>query len=56
MPCQERITPSTDPETASQYSEADPFGLSDIPDFLRRTPDKTKPVQQPHDGDKGDWL
>ena len=49
-------TPNTDPEPAPQYCGDDPFGLDDIPDFLRRTPSKTKPVQQPHGGDKGGWL
>ena len=42
MTCRETITPTAGPETASQYSEADPFGLDNIPDFLRRTPGKTK--------------
>ncbi len=36
------ITPSTGTETASQYSEDDPFGLADIPHFLRRSPGKIK--------------
>ncbi len=45
----ETITPSTTPEPASQYSEDDPCGLDDIPDFLRRSPGKTKRRQQPRD-------
>ena len=40
-------TPNTDPEPAPQYCGDDPFGLDDIPDFLRRTPNKTKRRQQP---------
>ena len=40
----ETTTPSTGPETASQFSEDDPFGLGDIPDFLRRTPQPAKPA------------
>ncbi len=32
------ITPSTDTETAPQSCGDDPFGLDDIPGFLRRTP------------------
>ena len=42
----ETTTPSTAPEPASQFSEADPCGLDDIPDFLRRSPGKTKRRQQ----------
>ncbi len=30
--------PSTAPEPAPQYCGDDPFGLGDIPAFLRRTP------------------
>ena len=41
------ITPSTATEPASQYSEDDPCGLDDIPDFLRRTSGKTKPATRP---------
>ncbi len=43
----ETITPSTAPEPVSPYSEDDPCGLGDIPDFLRRTPGKTKRAPQP---------
>ena len=39
-------TPHTDTETAPQSCGDDPFGLNDIPDFLRRTPGKTKRRQQ----------
>ena len=46
----ETITPSTDTETAPQFSEDDPCGLDDIPDFLRRTPGKTKRRQQSRTG------
>ncbi len=41
------IIPITATEPAPQYREDDPFGLDDIPDFLRRTRGKIKPVQQP---------
>ncbi len=42
-----KITPSsTDTEPASQYSEDDPCGLDDIPDFLRRSPGKIKRRQR----------
>ena len=41
------ITPTTATEPASQYGEDDPCGLDDIPDFLRRSPGKTKRRQQP---------
>ena len=43
----ETTTPRTDTETASQFCEDHPFGLNDIPDFLRRTPGKTRRRQQP---------
>ncbi len=33
----ETIIPCTDTETAAQTSGGDPFGLDDIPDFLRRS-------------------
>ena len=38
MTYRQTITPSNDPETAPQSCGDDPFGLDDIPDFLRRTP------------------
>ena len=41
------ITPSTDTETAPQACGDDPFGLDQIPTFLRRTPGDIKPVQRP---------
>ena len=43
----ETITPTPDTETAPQSCGNDPFGLDDIPDFLRRTPGKTKRRQRP---------
>ncbi len=43
----ETITPTPDTETAPQSCGDDPFGLDDIPDFLRRTPGKTKRRQRP---------
>ena len=43
----ETTPPSTDTEPASQYCKDDPFGLGDIPDFLRRTPGKAKRRQRP---------
>ena len=47
MACLETTTISTNPETASQSCEDDPFGLDDIPDFLRRTLGKTKRRRRP---------
>ena len=41
------IIPITATDPASQYREDDPFGLDNMPDFLRRSPGKTKPVRQP---------
>ncbi len=38
----ESITPHADTETASQSCEDDPFGLDQIPAFLRRTPGDTR--------------
>ncbi len=38
----ETTTPTTCTETAAQACGGDPFGLDDIPDFLRRSPSKTK--------------
>ncbi len=43
----ETTTPSTGPEPAPQYCGDDPFGLDDIPDFLRRTPGKTRRSPRP---------
>ncbi len=40
-------TPHTDTETAPQSCGDDPFGLANIPDFLRRTPDNIKPAPRP---------
>ena len=54
MTSQQTTTPSTDTEPAPQYCGDDPFGLDDIPDFLRRSPGKTKPVQQPSGGNEED--
>ena len=39
--------PSADTETVSQSCKDDPFGLDQIPDFLRRTPGKTKRRSRP---------
>ncbi len=36
------ITRSTDTKTAPQSCGDDPFGLDDIPGFLRRTPNPTE--------------
>ena len=36
--------PSADTEPAPQYCGDDPFGLDQIPDFLRRTPAVEQPV------------
>ena len=47
MTVSETTIPHTDTETASQSCEDDPFGLDDIPSFLRRSPGKTKRRQQP---------
>ena len=41
------ITPTADTEPALQFSQDDPFGLDDIPDFLRRSPGKINPVRRP---------
>ncbi len=46
----ETTPPSTATEPASQYSEDDPFGLDDIPDFLRCSPGKTKGGASPVHG------
>ena len=43
----ETTTPSTDPETALQACGGDPLDIGNIPDFLRRSPSKTKRRQQP---------
>ena len=40
----ETITPSTATETAAQPCDGDPFGLADLPSFLRRSPQPTKPA------------
>ena len=37
MTFRETTTPSTDTEPVPQTSGDDPFGLDDIPDFLRRS-------------------
>ena len=42
----EITTPNASTEPASQYSAADPFGLDDIPDFLRRSPGQIKRRRQ----------
>ena len=42
----ETTTPSTDTETASQSCDDDPFGLDQIPTFLRRTPNDPLPVAE----------
>ena len=47
MTCKETTIPSTDTETAPQSCGDDPFGLANIPDFLRRTPGKIKRAPQP---------
>ncbi len=47
MTVSQTTTPTAGTEPASQYCDDDPFGLDDIPDFLRRTPGKTKPVRRP---------
>ena len=44
MPYQQSITPSTDPEADPQSCGDDPFGLDDIPGFLRRTPKPVEPA------------
>ena len=36
------ITPNPDTETAPQSCGDDPFGLNDIPAFLRRTPESVR--------------
>ena len=43
----EDITPSTGTEPAPQTCGGDPLDIGNIPDFLRRTPSKTKRRQQP---------
>ena len=47
MTCQEITIPHSETETAPQACGDDPFELDKIPDFLRRLPGKTKPVQRP---------
>ncbi len=42
MTCQEITIPNTDTETAPQRCGDDPFGLAQIPAFLRRTPGDTR--------------
>ena len=39
------ITPNPDTETAPQSCGDDPFGLDDIPGFLRRTPKPAEPAR-----------
>ncbi len=39
MTCHKTITPNTGTGSGPQSCGNDPFGLDDIPDFLRRTPD-----------------
>ena len=47
MTYNETTTPYPDTETAPQSCGDDPFGLDDIPDFLRRTSSKTKRARRP---------
>ena len=47
MTSSEDTTPSTDTETVPQACGDDPFDTGNIPDFLRRSPGKTKRRQQP---------
>lgn len=49
MTSPEITTSSTGPETAPQSCGDDPFGLADIPDFLRRTPQPAKPASTGED-------
>ena len=43
MTCHETTTRHADTVSASQPGEDDPFGLDDIPGFLRRTPKPAVP-------------
>ena len=43
----ETTTPIPDTVAAPQSCGDDPFGLDDMPDFLRRSPGKTRRRQQP---------
>ncbi len=47
MNCHKTNIPIAETEPALQFSKDDPFGLDQIPDFLRRTSGKTKRRQQP---------
>ena len=49
MTCQQIITPSADTETVPQPCGDDPFGLVDIPGFLRRTPKPAEPSRAGRD-------
>ncbi len=42
MTINQSTTPSADTEPAAQPCNGDPFGLANIPDFLRRTPGDTR--------------
>ncbi len=44
MTFNEATTPNTDTKTAPQTSRGDPLDLSDIPTFLRRSPQPAKPA------------
>ena len=47
MTSRETTTSTPDSEAASQACSDDTFGLDNIPDFLRRTPSKTKRAPRP---------
>ena len=47
MTYRQTTTPNTDTVTASQPCDDDPFGLNDIPTFLRRMP---KPAESARAG------
>ena len=47
MTCNKATTPTGGTIAVSQFSEDDPCGLDQIPDFLRRSPGKAKRRQRP---------
>ncbi len=49
MTCHETTTRHVDTVSASQSCGDDPFGLDDIPGFLRRTPKPAEPSRAGRD-------
>ena len=56
MTCKDTTTPSIDTETAPQPCAGDPLDLTQIPNFLRRSPGDTKPAFTYHQDPGHGWL